>query len=120
MPQADDGWTSVKYRGELLKTYRPKRPLEAGAADAAAAADEGPKRKKARRAPARYQATDDGAAEDEASCDQIILTNQRITVPFMRPLCAIPAACTLHASRKLPRKIRTSLMQRGHCAGGAV
>lgn len=58
--QADDGWTSVKYRGELLKTYRPKKQpaTDQPEADAAAA----PRRKKARRAPTRYTESD----EDEA------------------------------------------------------
>ncbi len=58
--QADDGWTSVKYRGELLKTYRPKKQpaTDQPEADAASA----PRRKKARRAPTRYTESD----EDEA------------------------------------------------------
>lgn len=79
MLQADDGWTSVKYRGELLKTYRPKRPLDsaAGAADGAAGDDAGPKRKKARRAPARYPSFNNAAAEEEvptfSSCSHIAI-----------------------------------------------
>lgn len=67
MLQADDGWTSVKYRGELLKTYRPQRPLDSSDAEAEApgGADAGPKRKKQRRLAPRNHAPNSAPAEEE-------------------------------------------------------
>lgn len=67
MMQADDGWTSVKYRGELLKTYRPQRPLDSSDAEAEAlgGTDAGPKRKKQRRLAPRNHALNSAAAEEE-------------------------------------------------------
>jgi hypothetical protein len=67
MLQADDGWTSVKYRGELLKTYRPKRPLDGSdaEADGLTGDDAGPKRKRPRRSAPRHQAPSSAAADEE-------------------------------------------------------
>ena len=67
MLQADDGWTSVKYRGELLKTYRPQRSLDSSDAEAEglAGGEAGPKRKKQRRLASRNHALNSTAAEEE-------------------------------------------------------
>lgn len=66
--QADDGWTSVKYRGELLKTYRPKKQPASDAAEGDAGGSAAPRRKKARKAPARYTESDE---DEPAALDEV-------------------------------------------------